>query len=97
MTDRQCYLWADIWKNKDPSLSVLHSFSLFVSPVRSLPLPFVSALVSDGPAVCGIHHLPAPVSYQAWTDLSMTQLPLPLPTVLLNCTLIKLGLLIMMA
>lgn len=58
---------------------------------------FVSASISGRPALCGIHHLPAPVSYQAWTDLSMTQLPLPLPTVSLNCTLIKLGLLIMRA
>ncbi len=58
---------------------------------------FVSASISGRPALCGIHHLPVPVSYQAWTDLSMTQLPLPLPTVSLNCTLIKLGLLIMRA
>lgn len=80
-----------------------------VSPSTPLPLPIclstaisVSSFVSapsdsERPALCRIHHLPAPVSYQAWTDLSMTQLPLPLPTVSLNCTLIKLGLLIMRA
>lgn len=59
---------------------------------------FVSSPVSaGGRPVYGIHHLPVPVSYHAWTDLSMTQLPFPLPTVLLNCALIKLGLLIMRA
>lgn len=58
---------------------------------------FVSALGSDRPTVCGINHLSVPVLYQALVNLSMTQLPLPLRTVLLNCTLIQLGLLIMMA
>lgn len=77
-------------QNKDLSLCFLLSRFLFVSTL-------VSTSVSGGLAVCGIHHLPASVSYQAWTDLSMTRPPMPLPIASLNCTLIKLALLIMRA
>lgn len=76
---------------------MLLTLLLFVSSRLYFYTPFVSASVSHGSAVCGIYHPPALVSYQGWADLSMTQLPLPLPNVSLNYSLIKLALLIMMA
>lgn len=96
--ERQTVLFVGCYLEKQRDVSL---FTPLIPPLclstTIVVSSFVSASVTDRPAACGIHHLPAPVSYQAWTDLSMTQLPLLLPTVSLNCTLIKLGLLIMRA
>lgn len=96
--ERRTVLFVElIFRKTKACLSRCATHSPYLSLHKIFVSSFVSASVSDRPAVCGIHHLPAPVSYQARADLSMTQLPLPLPTVSLNCTLIKLGLLIMRA
>lgn len=81
--------WADVCYS-----SFLSSPFLFVSLPQLYHNLCLFAFSASGDLLYGIHHLPVPVPYHVWTDLSMTQLPLPLPTVLLNCTLIKLTLLI---